>query len=177
MVREKLSHTTQFHSEGRTEKKKKTCFLGWWLCLIHRWADELVSCELKLEGLEHMETDWQWWCWLTGPAQTQLLCDHCHFQLCPLHGTHRSCTHSTVRNESNHKNKTLPSRCMRLLPKAGSFRALYLSLKASGVRVRLRSSLPTPCWSHTVKIWHHIKRLKSTGLLPLRDSPWYTEAW
>lgn len=40
----------------------------------------------------------------------------------------------------NKKNKREPS-----LPIAGSFKALYLSLRASGVRVRRRSSLPMIC--------------------------------
>lgn len=36
-----------------------------------------------------------------------------------------------------------------ILPMAGSFRALYLSLRAKGVRVLLRSSLPMICYKET----------------------------
>lgn len=64
--------------------------------------------------------------------------------------------------------RTLPSdvnvnKNERVIPIAGSFRALYLSLKASGVRVRLRSSLPIICpfKAHSMEVRHLRESLSS----------------
>lgn len=84
---------------------------------------------------------------LTGPAQSQLLCDHSHLQLCSLHGAHGRCTNQNNLTSAwiwTHNRNTW-SMGVREIPIAGSLRALYRSLRASGVRVRRRSSPPIIC--------------------------------
>lgn len=44
--------------------------------------------KVNMDGLQQIKADSIYSCALTSPAQSQLLCNHSHLHLRPLHGTH-----------------------------------------------------------------------------------------
>lgn len=116
---------------------------------------------------------------LTGPAQSQLLGDHSHLQLRSLHGAHGRCTNQNNLTSAWKWTYTLNTSSMDVteIPIAGSLRALYLSLKARGVRVRRRSSPPIICTHNNKEPWnlHLIENSDQRGCAVI--SPWYRRAW